>query len=843
LDGTLASAPAAATRPGPRIEGYLERVEPGLVAGWAWMPEAPDEVVALDILLGGRAVLRVAADRFRADLLKAGRGSGRYGFQVQGLAALLESGRELLSVRLADGGADLAGSPRWLEAPAGAMDAAAARFIEAAIAGATRSATEPAALDAPIALLARLLAEAASARARLEGRGAAPLDQLAAQGEAAGPLAALAADLRDRFPPIAGLPAATAPRVSVVIPVHGRFDLTHACLSAIAAAAEATPAEILLVDDGSADETLLAGLVLGEAVRVIRLPRNQGFLHAANAGAAAARGEYILFLNNDTLPRPGFLDALAATLDADPGLGIAGARLLDADGTVQEAGGIVGRFGEALHWGRGEDPADPRFAFLRQADYVSGAALMIRRAVFERLGGFDAAYAPGYYEDTDLCFRVRHEAGLGVAVQPLAEVVHLEGATAGRDEAAGMKAHQPLNQRLFLRRWQGVLAAHRPAGEQPALEAERHVARRAIFVDECVPTPDRDAGSNAALGHMRLLQRLGHKVGFIAAADPAPRPGATDLLRRIGIECLHAPFARSVEEAFRRQPAPPDLVYLHRGEVAGRYLGLARHHFPAARVIYSVADLHFLRLGREAALAGDAALAAEAARMEAMELAAARAADAVIVHSEAEAAILAERLPGQRVLVLAWPVTARPPATPAAERQGVGFLGGYGHRPNVDAAQHLARRILPAVWAEAPELPCLLAGADMPAELRALAGPRLEALGHVPDLDRFYGRLRCTAAPLRYGAGIKGKVIESLARGIPCVMSPIAAEGIALPGELAWLVAADDATMAARILALHRDAARAEELGRLGLALIEAEYGEAALAGRLASLLEPAAMG
>src|ERR1019366_2657285 len=132
---------------------------------------------------------------------------------------------------------------------------------------------------------------------------------------------------------------------------------------------------------------------------------NQGFVHTCNAGAKLARGRYLFFLNNDTLVRPGWMDALCDTLESVPNVGIVGSKLLFEDGKVQEVGGIIWRLADGWNWGRGADPADPKFCYLRDCDYVSGAALMLERELFERLGGFDLLYAPGYYEDTDLCFR------------------------------------------------------------------------------------------------------------------------------------------------------------------------------------------------------------------------------------------------------------------------------------------------------------------------------------------------------------------------------------------------------------------------------------------------------
>jgi GT2 family glycosyltransferase len=185
----------------------------------------------------------------------------------------------------------------------------------------------------------------------------------------------------------------------------------------------------------------------------------------------------VLFLNNDTLLRPKWLDELVSTFENVPNIGIVGSKLFFEDGSLQEVGGIIWRLGDGWNWGRQADSNDPRFCYLRDTDYVSGAALMLERELFERLSGFDEYYVPAYYEDSDLCFRVR-ALGKRVVVQPASEVVHLEGVSAGTDvRGSGMKRYQLINHRKFYERWKETLSTHRFNGEQPELEAERTVKR------------------------------------------------------------------------------------------------------------------------------------------------------------------------------------------------------------------------------------------------------------------------------------------------------------------------------------------------------------------------------
>jgi GT2 family glycosyltransferase len=181
-----------------------------------------------------------------------------------------------------------------------------------------------------------------------------------------------------------------------------------------------------------------------------------GFLHSCNRAAQEARGEYLLFLNNDTQVQGGWLDHMLALFGRDDQVGLVGAKLLFPNGRLQEAGGIVWRDGSGYNYGRYDDPSKPEYNHVREVDYCSGACIMIEAPLFQQLGGFDARYAPAYYEDTDLAFRVR-QAGRKVLYQPKAVVVHHEGVSNGIDTCSGIKAYQVVNQAKFRERWRKEL--------------------------------------------------------------------------------------------------------------------------------------------------------------------------------------------------------------------------------------------------------------------------------------------------------------------------------------------------------------------------------------------------
>ena len=297
------------------------------------------------------------------------------------------------------------------------------------------------------------------------------------------------------------------------------------------------------MDDCSKDETPQQ-LARFEGVRIIGNPRNLGFVHSCNQGAEAATGAYLVFLNNDTQVQPGWLDALIGTFEERPDAGLVGSRLIYPDGRQQEAGAILSADASAWSYGHLDDPYKPQYSYLREADYCSGAALAIPKALFERLGGFDALFAPAYYEDADLAMRVR-AAGYRVYYQPAARVVHFEGVSAGTDRGpvvTGMKRYQAINRERFLARWGAAIADWGVRGEDLERTKERWVRRRAFVVDNYLPTPDKESGSLRLVNLFQILQGLGYKVTF-GAANLRPRSPMSPGSRRRGWRCCIGPMS------------------------------------------------------------------------------------------------------------------------------------------------------------------------------------------------------------------------------------------------------------------------------------------------------------
>ncbi|ACI98255.1 glycosyl transferase family protein [Rhodospirillum centenum SW] len=698
-------------------------------------------------------------------------------------------------------------------------------------------------LSAPVRVLGRLVRRLRALLGRWGGGGAPALPATtAATAIAAAPAGppALSAPRPQRPPPpdaqrlrIATL-AAAAPEVSVIIPVFNQIPYTLACLDSIARALPRVPFEVIVVDDASSDATA-AELAGRDDIRYLRNPENLGFVGACNRGAAEARGRLLMFLNNDTTVEPGWLDRLVETLERHPDAGLVGSKLIYPDGRLQEAGGIVFTDASGWNWGRLGSPDDPAVNYLRDVDYCSGAAILVRADLFRRLGGFDTRYAPAYYEDTDLAFGIR-SLGFRVLYQPLSRVVHYEGVTSGTDPGAGIKRHQTLNRPRFLEKWQADLARHGSPADLPAA-ADRRPVFRMLVVDATTPTPDQDSGSVDMVNLLRIVSDLGGRVTFVPEDNFAHAGRYTEELQGAGVECIHAPFFRTMRDFLRARGAEFDVVLMARGPHAARHIDEVRRHCPQAPVIFDTVDLHFLRVERRAELTGDPALRAEAARLRTLELDMIRRCDATLVRSIEEKRLLDAQGVGERVSIL--PLIREVPdrMPPREGRSGVIFVGGFRHDPNVDAVRWFVAEVWPRVRRALPEAVFRIVGSNVPAEVAALAGDGVEVVGFVPDIAPLMEGALVSVAPLRYGAGLKGKLATSFMHGLPAVATPVAVEGMVLDPDEAVLVADDPAGFADAVIRLHRDEALWRRLAEEGAAFCRREFGLPVNGGRIARLL------
>ena len=622
------------------------------------------------------------------------------------------------------------------------------------------------------------------------------------------------------------LPYSDTPEVSVVIPIFGKVDYTLRCLESIAKNIPATSCEIIVVDDFSPDESYKI-LSQVKGLRLLQNNFNQGFIRSCNHGARESRGKYVYFLNNDTEVLPGWMDRLRETFDIFPNTGYAGSKLLYPDGRLQEAGGIIWQDGSAWNFGRLQDPSLPIYSYSREVDYVSGASIMIPKDLLSEIGGFDEHYLPAYCEDADLALKVR-SMGYRVIYQSESMVVHYEGITSGTDETQGVKSYQVENSKKMYLRWKEHLEKHNPNGVDPGNEKDRQSNKRVLILDHCTPTPNEDAGSITVVNMMILLREMGFQVTFIPEDNLLYIPEDTTKLQKIGVEVLYGPYITSVEQHLQEEGSRYDLAFLFRPLTVTKYSEMLRKFAPQAKILFHTIDLHFLRMEREAKLLNKSSSTKLITDMRHSELTAIAASDASIVHSTAELDILTPIIDKQILHV--FPLILHTPGTsvPFEKRKDFVFVGGYQHPPNVDAVHYFVSEVMPILRRKMPGVKFNVVGSNMPDSIKDLGSDDVIIHGFVKDLKPLLDKARVSIAPLRYGAGIKGKIGSAMAAGLPVVCTTLAAEGMSLTDGKDVLLADAPSDCARAINLLYHDKDLWQAMSVNGVKFAENAWGKTA---------------
>jgi GT2 family glycosyltransferase len=627
-------------------------------------------------------------------------------------------------------------------------------------------------------------------------------------------------------------PVVESPMVSIIIPVHNQIEYTLNCLLALAASQAQTDYEVIVIDDASDDRTTtLLGDLAG--IRYIRNTTNLGFLASCNAAAKSARGAYLVFLNNDTRVQAGWLDNLLESFSLHTNTGLVGSKLIFPDGKLQEAGGIIWADGSAMHYGRNDDPKNYLYNYVREVDYVSGASMMLPKTLWESLDGFHLQYQPAYYEDVDLAFRVR-QAGYKVIYQPFSQLTHYEGLSNGTDLNEGVKRHQVINKEKFFEAWQQTISGHGLASQTPDhTERERIKKGQVLFIDDGAPRTDRYAGAVLSEAYMTILREAGFAVTFLPHIDLHYSEKYTRVLQKKGIECVYQPYLDSSEQYIKRHGYRFDYVVISRANVAAEVIDVLKEFAPNARIIFNTIDLHFMRIDRAAQLSNkpeDIELARQARETEVRII---EKVNCTLVVSDVEEQLLKDLLPNACVKVVPFPAELHTPQKGFDERKDIVFLGGFMHKPNVDAVLFFTREIWPLIVSALPEARFVIAGADVTKEIKHLESDKILVKGYVENLLDVFATAKLSVAPIRFGAGIKGKVLASLGYGVPCVATSMASEGIGLTHNTNIMIADTPVEYAEAVIKVYKSAELWKSLSSCGHHWIREKYSRPAIASKL----------
>ena len=601
------------------------------------------------------------------------------------------------------------------------------------------------------------------------------------------------------------------PTVSVVIPVYNQIHYTYACLLSILENTPDVTYEVIIADDVSTDATKELSLY-AENVVVCRNQTNQGFLRNCNNAAKAARGKYVMFLNNDTQVTPGWLSSLVKLIESDPSIGMVGSKLVYPDGRLQEAGGIIWSDGSGWNYGRLDNPDKPEYNYVKDVDYISGAAILLSVELWKKIGGFDERFAPAYCEDSDLAFEVR-KAGYRVVYQPLSKVIHFEGVSNGTDvNGTGLKRYQVENSKKLKEKWAEEFKKQsvNTGNPNPFRARERSQGKPVILVvDHYVPTFDKDAGSKTTYQYIKMFLEKGYAVKFLGDNFLHEEPYSTTL-QQMGVEILYgADYQAGIWDWIMKNKDEIDFAYLNRPHIAVKYVDFLKKN-TNIKIIYYGHDLHFLREYREYELTGDIQKKRDSDYWKSIEFGlmekAAVAYYPSYVEEEAIHAVRPE-LKVKAITAYVYEKFLENIDMDFAKREGLLFVGGFAHPPNADAVLWFAREIFPLIR-QKMEVSFYVVGSKVTDEIRALEQPGngiiVKGFVSEEELAELYAKCRLVVVPLRYGAGVKGKVVEAIYNGSVIVTTSIGAEGIP-EAERVMKIADEPENFADEVARLYHD--------------------------------------
>jgi O-antigen biosynthesis protein len=586
------------------------------------------------------------------------------------------------------------------------------------------------------------------------------------------------------------LPFSNAPDVTIVLVLRNRAELTFACLMSIRECLSGSDVgiEVVILDNGSTDLTsdLLARV---RGAKIIRKSENLHFLRGVNLATVGARGRAILLLNNDAQLFPGSLEAAADTLESAADIGAVGARIILPDGLVQEAGSIIWRDGTCVGYGRGRSPNDPEVMFRRDVDYCSGAFLLTRRELFERLNGFDECFVPAYYEEVDYCVRL-WQAGFRVVYEPDAVIMHYEfGSASSSDEALSLQSR---NHRLFYQKHEAWLSGREAFSQENMLLARtvHQTRKRVLVIEDRVPHPRLGRGYPRSLAIVRALLEEGAQVTFFPMFPTDDSWSDVRSTLDSSVEVFLGSTSNELRDCLERRRSYFDAILVCRPHNMRVFLGVLdadRSLVSGAQIIYDAEAIFAARdiLRRE--LAGEVVSSAEASRMLAEEIGLTKAADNVLSVSAKELALFLEN-GVRRVFLLGYPIKPDPTISEFEARSDILFVGALSddESPNAESLRWFAHDVLPYLREELrSDVRLKVVGLNLARSIEKLDGSYLDLVGSVDDLKSHFEKARVFVVPTRFAAGIPLKALEAAGYGVPMVVTSLIAS------QLGWQVGRD----------------------------------------------------
>ncbi|MHB8084685.1 MAG: FkbM family methyltransferase [Dehalococcoidia bacterium] len=617
--------------------------------------------------------------------------------------------------------------------------------------------------------------------------------------------------------------ASLSPQVSIVVTLGNDWRQTYVCLQSILESAKNIKCEQLVVNAG----------ITSDIQQLLKKARGIRIVDATDRAVQEAKGDYLLFINDDKYIFKECIKMLVTAMDSSDSVAMAGPKVIHPDGKLSSAGGMILKEKDKYLFediGCGQNPDKYEFNFVKEVDFPGGSCFIVRKDIFEKNGGFDSQYQHALIRDVDLAFSIR-SSGYKVVYQPASVVAQW------RDERAPL--YSVTDYEKFREKWRSSLDSCPPAESREVFLARdlTHGKKHILFIDYRVPTWDKDAGSLSIFNYIKLFYELGYKVIFLADSHIKSMPYAA-YLQQMGIEVIYGPF--DFTRWIKNYGTYIDLAFIARSPLPLKYLKPLRK-YTRSRILYYNVDLGYLREGRRLEVEKDGAGLQEIKAFKQQEFKIINSVDVTLTPSKAEKEMLLAKLPGKNIDDIPVFIYDDYPAdkihVPFEQRKGLLFLGSYKHAPNVDAILWFVREVFPRVSASIPGVKLIVAGSDPTPEILALKSPDILVTGHLDDLTPQFSAARTFIAPLRYGAGVKGKILTSLSYGLPVVTTEIGNEGLDLKDGTEALIADDAAAFAEAVIKLYRDRELWQNISAEGLKFVKGNFSRTAALNKLSKII------
>lgn len=593
------------------------------------------------------------------------------------------------------------------------------------------------------------------------------------------------------------------PVVSIISLLYNKSELTEKYLISLLQNVK-IPFQLVLLDNASTDDTsLLLDRVTGALV--LRSTSNLQFIKGNNLAAVAATGKYLLFLNNDTEVKSNTVESMIKTIESELNCYAVASKIIFPTGLLQEAGSIVWSNGSCHGYGRGCQPDLPEFNFRRVVDYGSAACLLVRKDKFIEVGGFDNSYAPAYYEDTDLCMKLRKSGG-NIVYDPQAEIIHHEYSSSSPEVAVERMQEREV---IFFSKWKNELSDHESPNLDNILRArDRRSLKTLLYVDDRIPTPDEGSGWPRAYGILHSLSK-NFKITVFPKQDTKQRQPWTLELQKMGVECIYD--GRSFEDFSISRKDHYDIIFVSRPHNLEQILPCIKDHFSNSQIVYDAEALFYAREKIKRNLRN---INEDENYLESVikEITLFDHAQLIMLVSEGEARIVRHERAAMglhelnNIHVIGHGIHPTKALLGFEGRKDLLFIGAFhgDDTPNEDAMLYFLDEVFPMVQ---QRLGCqlIIAGPNPPKCLIDRQSVSVKVLGFVPDITPLYNSARVFIIPHRFAGGIAWKLSESLANGLPSVCSSLIADQFGFDEDGPVLIGGCAKDFAEKIISLYTD--------------------------------------